>query len=165
MRVKRILPYSVLVVIILFAFFKFWWFHLFSDWVGSAMLFIGINPQEVLGFLNNNSNYNVYKDHYLGWIIYYPCFLALHLLFVWLLFSYTPVLHKRIMIGLVLLIFTLICLIVLGKAIGSVFLFGISFKLFQSIFALPFLLFLIEGDRILLKNIDDKLSPDKSKND
>ena len=152
---KRIIAYSIVGLIVLFAFFKYWILSLFSIVVSSVLTSMGGDPLTVLDFLNQNSNYTVYQDHYLGWFIYYPLFFGMHFLFIFLHFSgKTRRIIFKVVVGVILL---LLLLIALGKILHIPFLFEISFLMFQNLFALPFLLLVLEGGRILLNDINRKL--------
>ncbi len=62
--------------------------------------------------------------------------------------------RKVLSFVLIILIGVLSINIVAGKAFGFIHLYKISYKLFQNLLGLPFILLAIEGGRILIRDID-----------
>lgn len=155
MNLRKKAAYFIGFVIVVVAFFKYWLLNSFALVVSGTIEFMGGDPLVVLNFLNANSNYQVYQDHYLGWFLYYPLYLGCHFVFIYVLFEGKT--RKRVFFWVTVVITALLAFIALGKFAGLPALFEISFALFQNLFALPFVLLVLEGGRILLSDIDKKM--------
>jgi len=153
-NLTRWLSYLVLIVILLFGFFKYWICHSLSPAVAQFLQRLGVDSQQLLVRINELSHDDKFRDHYLGWFVYYPAYLGLHLLFIWLLFYRNSLWRKRIMLGLIILVISLLVCIAVGRVLHIGLLYIISFTLFQNLFSLPFILLMIEGGRILWQDVN-----------
>ena len=154
MRAHRIASIGVLLLILLYGFFKVWFCSLYSHPVSNLVEYLGYSPELLLAELNSLSLGATEFSHFMGWLIYYPTYLGLHLLFIYLLFKKQQRMRKVLSFVLIILIGVLSINIVAGKAFGFIHLYKISYKLFQNLLGLPFILLAIEGGRILIRDID-----------
>jgi hypothetical protein len=148
----------VLMSIVFYGIFKIFVCRLYSTPISFSLELLGFDPTEILYRLNELSKTEEYQDHYLGWVIYYPTYLILHLVFIQLLFFNQKRLKNQLSFGLIAIIGLLLVLIFTGKWAGFTIIFSTSYALFQHLFGLPFILLSIEGGRILYTDIEKKLS-------
>lgn len=148
----------VLVSIVFYGIFKTLVCRLYSVPVSFGLELLGFDPIEILERLNELSVNSGFMDHYLGWLIYYPTYLLLHVVFIQLLFFNQKKLKKQLSFGLIIVVGALLILIFAGKWLGLNFIYETSYALFQHLFGLPFILLSIEGGRILYTDIEKKLS-------
>lgn len=154
----RLYAVIVLISIVFYGIFKVLVCRLYSVPVSFGLELFGFDPAEALDKLNNLSATTEHMDHYLGWLIYYPTYLLLHLVFIQLLFFHQRKLKKQLSLGLITVIGLLLIFIFVGKWKGLTLLYSTSYALFQHLFGLPFILLSIEGGRILYSDIEKKLS-------
>lgn len=153
----------VLSTILAYGFLKIWFCRIYSSIVARVVLFFGYDPSSLLQKLNAFSTAEKYQDHYLGWFIYYPTYLLLHLAFVFFLFRPNKQMRNKVWFGLLLVVFGLIFIIIFSKLFHISLLFEISYGLFRHLFGLPFILLVIEGGRLILQDIDKLLKHDQKK--
>lgn len=154
----RIYAVVTLIFIVFYGILKILVCRLYAVPVGFILALFGFDPIHVLSQLNEFSPGETFSDHYLGWPIYYPTYLMLHLVFIHLLFFNQKRLKKQLSLGLVIVIATLLILIFVGKWFNFTFIYSTSYALFRHLFGLPFILLSIEGGRILYSDIERKLS-------
>jgi hypothetical protein len=145
---NRMLSVVVLLLIVCYGILRQLICRLYTipvSWVLSSM---GISPNELLDQWNTFDTTGNY-DHLLGFIIYYPTYLGLHLLFIYLLFRKQPQTSKWLMIGLVVVVGTLLATVFIAKWLEMWTMYDLSYKLFRQLFGLPFILLAIEGGRII----------------
>lgn len=154
----RLYAIIILISIVFYGIFKILICRVYSISVSFGLELFGYNPTEVLNRLNDLSATTEYMNHYLGWLIYYPTYLLLHLIFIQLLFFNQKRLKNQLSLGLISVIGLLLVFILVGKWLGFTLLYTTSYALFQHLFGLPFILLSIEGGRILYTDIEKKLS-------
>lgn len=147
--IKKALSFIILCSILLYGIFKpvlqRLFANLFRNWE---------NYQAYTDRLNDFSQTPKYNEDLMGWIIYYPTYFLLHILFILVLFKHQPKTRNWVALGLTSFIgFLLVCMIT-GKLISSNNLFHIPYNIFQSLFGLPFILLAIEGGRILWSDLN-----------
>lgn len=148
----------IALIIIFYGIFKIWFCKIYSVPISGFIEVLGYSSRDFLDDLNAFSIRSSYKNHYLGWFIYYPTYILLHLLFVFFLFSDNKVIRNKICIGLIISIIALLMIIFLSKYGNYHLSFEISYSLFQNLFSLPFILLLIEGGRTLVMDVDRMIS-------
>ena len=114
----------------------------------------GYEPDKILISLNSFSIANDYKDHYLGWFIYYPSYLLFHLVFIFVLFQKKKKIRNIIAIALIIFVSILVIGTLVAKFLDLMIVYKISYELFQNLFSLPFILLAIEGGKIIVSDID-----------
>ena len=157
MNFNRIASVLVLLAILVYGFFKLWFCRMYSAMVARGLALIGYDPSVVSHRLNSFSLSNQYKDYYLGWFIYYPTYLILHLVFIFFLFSSNKKIRNKVGVGLLLVVIFLVLFIIFSKLFQIPMLFEASYRMFQNLFGLPFILLAIEGGKLILQDIN-KLS-------
>lgn len=145
----------VLVMIVFVGIFKTWILKLYAEWVTNIFLLFGLNISEFKHLFS--SGLSSWKPYQYGWILYYPMYYFLHVLFVCLLFKNQTKTRNAILIALTSLIAILISLILLGRAFEMKALSDVSWVLFRKLIGLPFILLAIEGGRILYNDIRQRL--------
>lgn len=149
---NRILSIVILLLIVCYGILRILICRIYSIPVSWLLESIGISPTELLAQWNAFDTTGEF-DHLLGFIIYYPTYLGLHLLFIYLLFKEQPVVRKWLVIGLILVVGILLSSVFIARWLDFTVLFNLSFKLFRQLFGLPFILLAIEGGRILFNDI------------
>jgi len=147
--------YSVLnlFLIVLYGVFKLWMlivYHKFVLWLASVFQ---INLSNVLEWLNSFSVENGNHENILGWFIYYPTYLLLHLSFIYLLFRKQKNVRNILSISLIVLVFFLVLVSIIGKLLELDFIYKTFYYSFRQLFGLPFILLAIEGGKILYNDI------------
>ncbi|MFT7155080.1 MAG: hypothetical protein ACI8Q1_000080 [Parvicella sp.] len=148
----RALSTTILVLIVAYGFFKNQIRMFYAQSVDYILILFGLDPD----FIANNLNILSMKKQLSGvngWIIYYPTYLFLHLIFIYLLFYKNKRIRNFLMVGLNSLILLLVILTVIGKVYSYEILYQISYDSFQKLFGLPFILLFIEGGRILYLDV------------
>lgn len=112
-----------------------------------------LNISNISNYLNYISKKQEWDADVTGWLIYYPTYLFLHVLFIGVLFSDQKKLRNWLLIGLVSFIFIDLFLIIIFKELNLNQLYSISYNLFQRIIGLPFILLVVEGGRHLFKEL------------
>ena len=154
---NRIASIIVLFAILAYGFLRIWFCRLYADIVYSGLQLLNYNPDNLLQKLNSFSLAEENQDYYLGWLIYYPSYLLLHLIFIFFLFSSNLKARNNIWLGLISIVFGLIALIIVSKMLHINFLYQVAYKTFQYLFGLPFILLSIEGGKLILQDIDNLL--------
>ena len=154
---NKFLSSLVLVGIVTYGFLRILICRIYSNLITQFLVLIGLDPEVIYSALFSLKKDSLKSDHILGWIIYYPSYLGLHLLFIWLLFYHQQKLRKQLMIALLVVVFGLLIVIFISKVFAIETLYQLSYHLFQTLFGLPFILLTIEGGRILIRDIDKKL--------
>lgn len=159
---RRILSVLVLATILVYGFFKPGLCRVYSIPVSNLIERLGYDPDNILKSLNSLSVTSEYKNYYLGWFVYYPSYLLFHLIFIFVLFQENRKIRNIIAISLILFISLLVIFVLIFKSLGFRIFFEISYKLFQNLFSLPFILLAVEGSRILLSDLDSWLNKQQS---
>ena len=158
---RRALSTVVLVTILFYGFLKPWFCGVYSIPISWFLELVGYDPDRILTSLNSFSLASNYNDHYLGWFIYYPTYLMLHLIFIFTLFNQKRKVRNKVALGLIVLVSFLIIIIMFSKYSGLNSLYLISYKLFQNLFSLPFILLAIEGGKTLINDVDKLMGAPK----
>ena len=156
---SKALSSVVLVLIVCYGFFKILVLQFYSKIILTIFDVLGINSSELILKLERFSKAPDQVKGILGWLIYYPSYFLLHILFIFLLFHKQKRTRNYLVIGLSGLIFFLIVMSITGKLFGIQPLYIVSYEAFQKLFGLPFILLFIEGGRILYKDVMNVNSP------
>ena len=150
---SKVLSSAVLVLIVCYGFFRILIRKIYSELLFDTLHFFRINPKELILFMNSFSTSEEEVEGILGWLIYYPSYFLLHVLFIFLLFHRQKRTRNYLVFGLSGLILFLIVMSITGKLFGIQPLYIVSYEAFQKLFGLPFILLFIEGGRILYKDV------------
>ncbi len=157
MKASRVFPVLIFILILAFGFFRIPICRIFSMPISFMVEYLGFSSAKLLEGMNEFSLSTKSKDHYMGWFIYYPSYLLLHFLFIWTLFKRNKSLAKKIMMGLLVVVSTLITVIMISHLLEFHIAFKVCYNLFRNLIGLPFILLVIEGGRILINDIDNLL--------
>ena len=149
----RTLATIVLILIVVYGFFKGHVRIFFSRLAEWSISQIGLDPQLIQEYIVIVSSKEEGPAGVLGWLIYYPTYYLLHLVFIFLLFKHSRNVRNVVAVGLSLVVLILIVLILAGKYFELNMLYKISYESFQKLFGLPFILLFIEGGRLLYNDI------------
>ena len=153
MSIYRILGISNLILIICYGILKLWALKVYSKFIADAAIFFDIDISGLQNFLISFSQSANLHNYHLGWIIYYPTYILLHLSFIYLLFRNQKKVKMRLLIGLIVLVFVLIGVSVIGKILEITLIYEVFYYTFKQLFGLPFILLAIEGGKILYNDI------------
>ncbi len=148
MKVQRVVAVIVLISIILYGIFRGPLLHLYA-----TVLDLIVDTSIITETFNQISSRKAYRQELAGWIIYYPTYLLLHIVFIFILFNKNKKARNYISIAVISTVFLLITLVILSKVFTLPDLYKFSYGLFQNLFGLPFILLFIEGGRILYNDI------------
>ena len=148
---SKALSTVVLILIVCYGFFRMLIREFYSQFVNYVLNLVGLNPERLTNLIKNFSKANI--DSGLGWLLYYPSYFLLHILFIFLLFHKHKKVRYYLVSGLSGLIFFLVSMSIIGKYFNIYSLYIISYEAFQKLFGLPFILLFIEGGRILYKDV------------
>lgn len=104
-------------------------------------------------YLNELSKNAEWDKDIIAWILYYPAYLLLHILFIYLLFYKEERWRNGLIAALIIFIVMDSILIIFFKVMHFHALYGICYHLIQNLFGLPFILLAIEGGRHLFKEL------------
>lgn len=150
---SKTLSTIVLILIIVYGFFRIKVRIFFADSLSDLLNLIGIDPSLIISKLSDFAESPEKIHGILGWIIYYPTYFLLHITFIFLLFRNQIKVRNYLMLGLTVLIFLLVAFSLIGKLTDINLLYQVSYDAFQKLFGLPFILLFIEGGRILYKDV------------
>jgi len=146
----------VLVLIVLYGFFKNWVKGIYTQLIETTLSLLGFDSAKITSIMNEFAQTNKEVSGILGWIIYYPTYFLLHIAFIFLLFHKQKKTRNYLTLGLTTLIVLTVGLALMGKVLGLELIYNISYDAFQKLFGLPFILLFIEGGRILYNDIFEK---------
>lgn len=148
-NISRIGSAIVLLLILIFGFLKFWVLRIFADVIINIRDLFDLPIEGIISHLQNQAVSSELRYQSIGWIIYYPLYLFLHVAFIYFLFINNKKTRNIVVIGLLSFVFGTIGLWAFLTAIGFPVI-GDFFRLqFRNLFSLPFILLMIEGGRIL----------------
>ena len=111
------------------------------------------NTDTLSKYLNDFKMSQIWDKDIVAWLIYYPTYLLLHILFIYTLFFKEIRIRNWLIAGLLTFVFIDLMLIVIAKELHVQLLYNICYRLFQQLFGLPFILLAIEGGRHLFKEL------------
>lgn len=118
---------------------------------------LGFDSNSLIKMVNSYASKKETETNIMGWFIYYPTYISLHILFILVAFKDNKKVKNILLYGFIGLIATLILCSVLGKLMDWQQLYRISYNLFRNLIGLPFALLCIEGGQILYSDIKKKL--------
>jgi len=104
-------------------------------------------------FFNQLSLKNEWDENAAGWLLYYPTYILLHIIFIYVLFYNKTKIRNWLIFSLIGFVTIDFALIIVFKELDLYLLYKISYKMFQQLFGLPFILLAIEGGRHLFREI------------
>jgi hypothetical protein len=126
---------------------------LFSHLIDTLFNLLGFDTAKIVLYLNDFALRDEPIDGIIGWMIYYPTYFLLHLIFIYLLFSNQIKTRNYLLAGLTIVVFLLVSISIISKILEHNAIHKISYEAFQKLFGLPFILLFIEGGRILYKDV------------
>ena len=144
--------------ILIYGVFKIPVLRLYASVLNWIIDMLHLPAARILSFLYQQGNHQDMANYSLGWTIYYPTYLLLHLLFIHLLFKNQPKIKKILSIGLTALVLLLVVFWFVLLQSGNPEAAGFFRNLFYKLFGLPFILLAIEGGRILYNDISSKVN-------
>ncbi|WP_258100429.1 hypothetical protein [Marinoscillum pacificum] len=142
-----------LFLIIVYGILKIWVLRLYAQLLDGVANFIGAANNDFYELVRNQAKQDEFREQTLGWIIYYPTYFLLHIVFIYLLFDNNVRVRNYLMLGLTALICMLVFLWVLFTSIHIPEIGNFFRDQFKNLFGLPFILLAIEGGRILYTDI------------
>jgi hypothetical protein len=146
--IRRISSVFILLSILAYGMFKEYAKEFFTRISGYI-----VDIETINSFLNKLSLRSDWDEFAVGFLIYYPTYLLLHILFIYVLFYNRIKIRNWLIIGLTVFVIIDIGLIIVFKELNFYLLYKICYTLFQQLFGLPFILLVIEGGRHLFKEI------------
>ncbi|MEO9803690.1 MAG: hypothetical protein ABJF04_10605 [Reichenbachiella sp.] len=153
---QRTLSMAVLVAILCYGVLRIWVLQFYADFLSNLLEAFSVDINDFRHLFQ--SDVNAWKPYQYGWVIYYPTYFLLHVLFIFFLFKKQKKVRNSLIIGLTLLIFILLASILLGRFLDLFWLSNMSWVLFRKLFGLPFILLAIEGGRILYSDLTKRLA-------
>ena len=147
---------AVLVAILCYGILRIWVLEFYADFLSTLLEAFSVDINDFRHLFH--SEVSTWKPYQYGWVIYYPTYFLLHVLFIFFLFKKQKKVRNSLIIGLTLLIFILLASIPLGRFLDLFWLSNMSWVLFRKLFGLPFILLAIEGGRILYSDLTKRLA-------
>lgn len=146
--IRRISSIFILISIIAYGMFKEYAKNFFANIISYF-----INIETLNSLINTLSLRNDWDEDAVGFLIYYPTYLLLHVLFIYLLFYNRIKIRNWLIAALIGFVFIDFGLIIIFRELDLYLLYKICYILFQQLFGLPFILLAVEGGRHLFKEI------------
>lgn len=150
---RKIGASAVLGLIVVYGILKNVVLRIYSQIIMALARLLGIEDSTFFGFLRNQAEQDWQREDKIGWIIYYPTYFFLHVLFIVLLFKHNKKTQTKLIIGLTCIIGLLLSFWILFLTIGKPEIAYVFRVQFRKLFGLPFILLAIEGGRILYNDI------------
>lgn len=144
---------GVFFLILAYGFFKYHFLSFYSRLLEVLIETLGLDSIDILRQLNIFSKSPKWNDSLLGWLVYYPTYFLLHVIFIRLLFHHKKTVRNILILLLTTTILLLVLLAVLGKIYSLNTLYTFAYDTFNKLFSLPFILLSIEGGKILYEDI------------
>jgi len=146
--IRRISSVCILISIITYGMFREYGKEFYTNFISYF-----INTETLNSLINKLTLRNDWDEDAVGFLLYYPTYLFLHVLFIYLLF-YTRIKIRNwlifALIGFVIIDFGLI---IVFRELDLYLLYKICYISFQQLFGLPFILLAVEGGRHLFKEL------------
>ncbi|MEQ8237619.1 MAG: hypothetical protein RIA69_00330 [Cyclobacteriaceae bacterium] len=153
--INRILVLAVLASIMVYGILKNWVLKAYASFLDSAAGLIGLDGNALFRLVRNQAEIESVRHQTLGWLIYYPTYFLLHIVFIFLLFDRNRKVRNYLTIGLSVLIILLLSGWSLFSIIGMHEISYFCRLQFRNLFGLPFILLAIEGGRILYNDVEN----------
>lgn len=151
-RLRKTFIGLVAVAIVGCGFFRVWIQIAFAEFLIWTTSSLELNSEHFFELLISQAGQGSLSNQPIGWLIYYPSYLLLHLIFVVLLFR-QPKTQKIVIMAIVFLVGTLFCGWLVSLAFELTELAEIFRIQFQNLFGLPFILLAIEGGRVFYQDM------------
>lgn len=158
LKLHRLWASLVLILIIIYGVLKIIVLRLYADSIRWLIDQLNLPAANLMSFFEKQGNHEDMARYSAGWIIYYPTYLLLHILFIHLLFHQNKRLKFILSIGLTILILSLVALWYIFLKAGYSELSTFFRTMFYNLFGLPFILLAIEGGRILYEDLSKTLN-------
>ncbi|MBR06546.1 MAG: hypothetical protein CMP48_02585 [Rickettsiales bacterium] len=152
-KYHRVFAGIILFLIVIYGTLKIWVLRFYASLLDSTASLFGIGNNSFFEALRKQAEMEEQRQQTLGWLIYYPTYFLLHIVFIYLLFKNNLKVRNYLMIGLTALIVSLVLLWVLFLTCGFPELARFFRDLFKNLFGLPFILLIIEGGRIFYQDL------------
>lgn len=148
-RLNRIYSVIILALIVVYGILRIWVQKLFGRFLIYLASVFNVEENWVFQVFTSEANNAHFREQKIGWIIYYPTYFLLHILFIYVLFNNQIKTRNILIIGLTVLVSSIVLLWIVFLNLGMLEL-AVFFKYqFKNLFGLPFILLIIEGGRIL----------------
>lgn len=154
---NRFLVIIILLSIVGLGVFKNVVMQFFANIVNWLAYFFGLADNGLFRIIKKAAYNDEVREQSIGWILYYPVYFFLHILFITVLFSKNKKTRNYLIIGLSTLVSTILFLWILFLRLGQVELATFFRNQFRNLFGLPFILLIIEGGKILYYDIENRL--------
>ena len=152
-RYHRLFAGITLFLIVVYGILKIWVLRLYAQLLDGLADFIGADNNEFYEMVRNQARKDEFREQTLGWLIYYPTYFLLHIVFIYLLFNNNVRVRNYLMKGLTALIGSLVFMWILFTSIQMPEIGNFFRDQFKNLFGLPFILLAIEGGRILYTDL------------
>ena len=149
----NLLSFLILLFIVLYSLFKYWILNLFSWLIYKILSISGFSRNILIDFIKHYYEIQVWEDYKTGAILYFLIYFLLHIFFIYFLFRDTPKLRIGLIIGLVVVVGSMALALTIGWYYKFKTVYFISWNLFHDMFVFPFLLFAIEGGKIIWTDV------------
>ena len=155
---KRILSLIIFITIVIYGVLKCRLLVNYADSVIGLLDALGFDSNNVIEQLNFYAEKKTLKTNIMGWFIYYPTYIGLHILFIFVVFWDNKKLRNIFLYGFIGVIILLVSISLVSRYHEFYTMYRISYDLFRNLIGLPFVLLFIEGGQILYNDIKKKLS-------
>lgn len=152
---KRFWITLILTSILLQGFFKHSLTNFYSLGMMKSFMLICIDQSDLVGILIRFEFAKAFSwnDNKLGLLVYYPIYIGFHIGFIAVLFANNKKLRNILVLVLILSVILFKSLSIAGRMSGLDYLDDFSAKMVSRILNLPIILLLIEGGRILYRDV------------
>lgn len=154
---KRHIAFVLTIIIILFGLFKYNILKYSAFLIRRIVGVFNLPFDDILNVIRNSAENEALREQAIGWIIYYPLYLSLHISLIYFVFK-----NNRIRLVVISIVLVGVSILVFGWAISKYLaheeLAHFFKQQFNKLFSLPFILFAIEGGRILMSDISKKFN-------
>jgi len=146
--IRKILSIVILISIIAYGMFKEYAKKFFTNIIGFFA-----DVETLNSYINKISLRIDWDSTAVGFLLYYPTYLLLHIFFIYILFYKRTKIRNWLILALSGFVIIDFGLIIIFKELEIYLPYKICYTLFQQLFGLPFILLAIEGVRHLFKEI------------
>ena len=146
--VRRPISILILLSIIAYGMFKDYLKEFYNYFIQKYF-----NTDPLSEYLNDLSLDSNWDQDITAWLIYYPTYLLLHVMFIYVLFYKEIRIRNMLITGLLIFVVIDVILIIVANELEFQLLYSICYQLFRQLFGLPFILLAIEGGRHLFKEL------------
>lgn len=139
--------------IVIMGIFKYWFLGSLSPIVFWCISNLGMELSSFTFLSFDKISLHKLESEKLGYFLYFPIYLSLHVIFAGVLFYNKPKLRNTIMLSIIGVIVSLAAMRVVLSYFEMIYWADIADRFIRKLFALPFLLLAIEGGKILYSDI------------